>query len=184
MNKRARHRDDPRRRAGKPCSCHDDNRSPRWCRAWTAVSSASRRSPELILELTEAVHAGDLKRDGDAGAHQPAEGRRLLDARAHRRHARMKLAMVMAGWLKAAHVRPPPHAGRRYAGQIARALKSVGMLEKGGLALVRARRRRRLHRSVGVSRTFCTRRSHITAATTTSARNIWAISTTTASLRS
>jgi 4-hydroxy-tetrahydrodipicolinate synthase len=46
-------------------------------------------------------------------------------------HARMKLAMVMAGRLKSAAVRPPTHepdeATRR---QIAAALKKVGMLQK------------------------------------------------------
>jgi 4-hydroxy-tetrahydrodipicolinate synthase len=89
--------------------------------------------PELILELTEAVHSGDLKRamamqarinplkDAVYGMGEPTG-----DA-----HARMKLAMVMAGRLKAAYVRPPTHmpdeATRR---QIAQALKSVGMLEK------------------------------------------------------
>jgi len=89
--------------------------------------------PELILELTEAVHAGDLKRamamqarinpikDAVYGMGEPTG-----DA-----HARMKLAMVMAGRLKAAYVRPPTHmpddATRR---QIAQALKSVGMLQK------------------------------------------------------
>src|ERR1051325_10065388 len=59
--------------------------------------------PELILELTDAVHAGDLKRamavqnrinplkDAVYGMGEPTG-----DA-----HARMKLAMVMAGRLKA-----------------------------------------------------------------------------------
>ncbi len=82
--------------------------------------------PELILELTEAVRAGDLKRamavqwrinpikDAVYGMGEPTG-----DA-----HARMKLAMVMAG-------RPPTHepddATRR---QIAAALQKVGMLQK------------------------------------------------------
>ena len=89
--------------------------------------------PELILELTQAVHAGDLKRamtvqsrinplkDAVYGMGEPTG-----DA-----HARMKLAMVMAGRLKAAHVRPPtrmPDDATREA--IAQALKSVGMLQK------------------------------------------------------
>lgn len=89
--------------------------------------------PELILELTEAVHAGDLKRamamqarinplkDAVYGMGEPTG-----DA-----HARMKLAMVMAGRLKAAYVRPPTHmpddAMRQ---QIGQALKSAGMLQK------------------------------------------------------
>ena len=89
--------------------------------------------PELILELTEAVRAGDLKRamavqwrinpikDVVYGMGEPTG-----DA-----HARMKLAMVLAGRLKSAAVRPPTHepdeATRR---QIANALKQVGMLQK------------------------------------------------------
>src|SRR5688572_3545440 len=89
--------------------------------------------PELILELTDAVRAGDLKRamamqarinplkDAVYGMGEPTG-----DA-----HARMKLAMVMAGRLKAAYVRPPTHmpddATRQ---QIAHALKTVGMLQK------------------------------------------------------
>ena len=89
--------------------------------------------PELILELTEAVRAGDLKRamavqwrinpikDVVYGMGEPTG-----DA-----HARMKLAMVLAGRLKAAYVRPPTHmpddATRE---KIAQALKKVGMLEK------------------------------------------------------
>jgi 4-hydroxy-tetrahydrodipicolinate synthase len=89
--------------------------------------------PELILELTEAVRAGDLKRamavqwrinpikDVVYGMGEPTG-----DA-----HARMKLAMVLAGRLKSAAVRPPTRepdeATRR---QIANALKQVGMLEK------------------------------------------------------
>jgi 4-hydroxy-tetrahydrodipicolinate synthase len=89
--------------------------------------------PELILELTDAVRAGDLKRamavqwrinpikDVVYGMGEPTG-----DA-----HARMKLAMVLAGRLKSAAVRPPTRepdeATRR---QIANALKQVGMLEK------------------------------------------------------
>ena len=89
--------------------------------------------PELILELVEAVHAGDLKRamalqtrinplkDIVYGMGEPTG-----DA-----HARMKLAMVMAGRLKAAHVRPPTHlpddATRE---KIAHALKAAGMLQR------------------------------------------------------
>jgi 4-hydroxy-tetrahydrodipicolinate synthase len=89
--------------------------------------------PELILELTEAVRAGDLKRamacqerinplkDAVYGMGEPTG-----DA-----HARMKLAMVLAGRLKAATVRPPtkqPDAATRDA--IAEALTKVGMLKK------------------------------------------------------
>jgi 4-hydroxy-tetrahydrodipicolinate synthase len=89
--------------------------------------------PELILELTDAVRAGDLKRamavqwrinpikDVVYGMGEPTG-----DA-----HARMKLAMVLAGRLKSPTVRPPTRepdeATRR---QIANALKQVGMLEK------------------------------------------------------
>ena len=89
--------------------------------------------PELILELVEAVHAGDLKRamalqtrinplkDIVYGMGEPTG-----DA-----HARMKLAMVMAGRLKAAHVRPPTHlpdyATRE---KIGHALKAAGMLQR------------------------------------------------------
>ena len=89
--------------------------------------------PELILELTDAVHAGDLKRamavqnrinplkDAVYGMGEPTG-----DA-----HARMKLAMVMAGRLKSAAVRPPltqPDEATRQS--IAKALKLVGMLQK------------------------------------------------------
>jgi 4-hydroxy-tetrahydrodipicolinate synthase len=89
--------------------------------------------PELILELTDAVHAGDLKRamavqwrinplkDVVYGMGEPTG-----DA-----HARMKLAMTMAGRLKSAAVRPPTRepdeATRR---QIAHVLKQAGMLQK------------------------------------------------------
>lgn len=89
--------------------------------------------PELILDLVEAVKAGDLKRamacqdrinplkDIVYGMGEPTG-----DA-----HARMKCAMVMAGRLKSAAVRPPTQqpdeATRR---QIAKALKAAGMLQK------------------------------------------------------
>jgi 4-hydroxy-tetrahydrodipicolinate synthase len=89
--------------------------------------------PELILELTDAVHAGDLKRamavqsrinplkDVVYGMGEPTG-----DA-----HARMKLAMAMAGRLKSAAVRPPTRepdeATRR---QIAHVLEQAGMLQK------------------------------------------------------
>jgi 4-hydroxy-tetrahydrodipicolinate synthase len=89
--------------------------------------------PELILDLVQAVDAGDLKRamvlqtrinplkDIVYGMGEPTG-----DA-----HARMKLAMVMAGRLKAAHVRPPtsmPDDATRE--KIAHALKAVGMLHR------------------------------------------------------
>ncbi len=89
--------------------------------------------PELILELTDAVKAGDLKRaiacqerinplkDIVYGMGEPTG-----DA-----HARMKLAMVMAGRLKSAVVRPPtqqPDDATR--AQIARVLKAAGMLHR------------------------------------------------------
>jgi 4-hydroxy-tetrahydrodipicolinate synthase len=89
--------------------------------------------PELILELTEAVHAGDLKRAMAAQARiNPLKdvvygmGEPTGDA-----HARMKLAMAMAGRLKSPAVRPPTRqpdeATRR---QIAQVLKAAGMLER------------------------------------------------------
>jgi 4-hydroxy-tetrahydrodipicolinate synthase len=89
--------------------------------------------PELILELTEAVHAGDLKRAMAAQARiNPLKdvvygmGEPTGDA-----HARMKLAMAMAGRLKSPAVRPPTRqpddATRR---QIAQALKAAGMLQR------------------------------------------------------
>ena len=89
--------------------------------------------PELIIDLMNAVWSGDLKtamatqarinplKDSVYGMGEPTG-----DA-----HARMKLAMVMAGRLKAAHVRPPtrmPDDATR--AQIAEALKGVGMLQK------------------------------------------------------
>ena len=89
--------------------------------------------PELILELTEAVRAGDLKRAMAAQARiNPLKdvvygmGEPTGDA-----HARMKLAMTMAGRLKSAEVRPPltqPDAATRQ--QIAKALAAAGMLQK------------------------------------------------------
>ncbi len=89
--------------------------------------------PELILELTDAVHAGDLKRAMAAQARiNPLKdavygmGEPTGDA-----HARMKLAMVMAGRLKSAAVRPPlTHPDDATRQQIARALESAGMLQQ------------------------------------------------------
>ena len=89
--------------------------------------------PELIVELMNAVWAGDLKRamacqarinplkDAVYGMGEPTG-----DA-----HARMKLAMVLAGRLRSAAVRPPtqePDAATR--ANIEQALKQVGMLAK------------------------------------------------------
>jgi 4-hydroxy-tetrahydrodipicolinate synthase len=89
--------------------------------------------PELILELTEAVEAGDLRRAMAAQARiNPLKdvvygmGEPTGDA-----HARMKLAMAMAGRLKSAAVRPPtrqPDDATRQ--QIAKALKSAGMFQR------------------------------------------------------
>jgi 4-hydroxy-tetrahydrodipicolinate synthase len=89
--------------------------------------------PELILELTEAVRDGDLKRamacqsrinplkDAVYGLGEPTG-----DA-----HARMKLAMVLAGRLKSAAVRPPTKAPDEATREnIARALAQVGMLKR------------------------------------------------------
>ncbi len=88
--------------------------------------------PELIVELAAHVRAGDLKaamacqalinplKDAVYGMGEPTG-----DA-----HARMKLAMVLAGRLKSAAVRPPtrqPDAATRDA--IASALAHVGMLK-------------------------------------------------------
>jgi 4-hydroxy-tetrahydrodipicolinate synthase len=88
--------------------------------------------PELIVDLADCVRAGDLKgamacqarinplKDVVYGMGEPTG-----DA-----HARMKLAMVLAGRLKSAAVRPPtaePDASTRDA--IAAALASVGMLK-------------------------------------------------------
>ena len=91
--------------------------------------------PELILELAEAVHAGDLKRAMAAQARiNPLKdivygmGEPTGDA-----HARMKLAMAMAGRLKSAAVRPPtrqPDEATRQ--QIVRVLKAAGMLRRSG----------------------------------------------------
>jgi 4-hydroxy-tetrahydrodipicolinate synthase len=89
--------------------------------------------PELILEVTEAVHAGDLKRAQAAQARiNPLKdavygmGEPTGDA-----HARMKLAMAMAGRLSSAVVRPPTrqpdHKTRQ---QIALVLKDAGLLQK------------------------------------------------------
>jgi len=89
--------------------------------------------PELIVELSDAVKAGDLKRAMACQARiNPLKdcvygmGEPTGDA-----HARMKLAMVLAGRLKSAAVRPPtqqPDAATREA--IAKALAQVGMLSK------------------------------------------------------
>jgi 4-hydroxy-tetrahydrodipicolinate synthase len=89
--------------------------------------------PELILELTDAVRVGDLNRAMAAQARiNPLKdivygmGEPTGDA-----HARMKLAMAMAGRLKSAVVRPPTRqpdeATRR---EIAKVLKAAGMLQK------------------------------------------------------
>lgn len=89
--------------------------------------------PELIIELTEAVRAGDLKRAMRCQARiNPLKdvvygmGEPTGDA-----HARMKAAMVLAGRLKSAAVRPPtrqPDAETR--ARIGEALARVGMLQK------------------------------------------------------
>jgi len=89
--------------------------------------------PELIIELTEAVRAGDLKRAMQCQARiNPLKdvvygmGEPTGDA-----HARMKLAMVLAGRLKSAAVRPPtrqPDDETR--AQIGAALARVGMLQR------------------------------------------------------
>ncbi len=89
--------------------------------------------PELILELTEAVHAGDLKRAMACQARiNPLKdvvygmGEPTGDA-----HARMKLAMVLAGRLSSAAVRPPtrqPDEATRK--QIENVLRAAGMLQK------------------------------------------------------
>jgi len=89
--------------------------------------------PELIVELSDAVKGGDLKRAMACQARiNPLKdcvygmGEPTGDA-----HARMKLAMVLAGRLKSAAVRPPtqqPDAATRAA--ITQALAQVGMLSK------------------------------------------------------
>ncbi|MBY0270181.1 MAG: dihydrodipicolinate synthase family protein [Burkholderiales bacterium] len=89
--------------------------------------------PELILELTEAVKAGDLKRAMSCQSRiNPLKdivygmGEPTGDA-----HARMKLAMVLAGRLKSAAVRPPtkqPDEATR--AHIASVLKAAGMLQR------------------------------------------------------
>ncbi|MCC6531976.1 MAG: dihydrodipicolinate synthase family protein [Burkholderiales bacterium] len=89
--------------------------------------------PDLIVELAESVRAGDLKRAMACQARiDPLKdvvygmGEPTGDA-----HARMKLAMVLAGRLKSAAVRPPTaepdHATRD---AIARALARAGMLQR------------------------------------------------------
>jgi 4-hydroxy-tetrahydrodipicolinate synthase len=89
--------------------------------------------PELIVELAEAVRAGELRRAMACQARiNPLKdvvygmGEPTGDA-----HARMKLAMVLAGRLKSAAVRAPtkqPDDETR--AKIAQALARVGMLEK------------------------------------------------------
>ena len=89
--------------------------------------------PELILELTEAVRAGDLKRAMSCQARiNPLKdvvygmGEPTGDA-----HARMKLAIVLAGRLKSAALRPPTQQpDEETRSKIAAALASVGMLQK------------------------------------------------------
>ena len=89
--------------------------------------------PELILELVNAVHAGDLKRAMDCQARiNPLKdivygmGEPTGDA-----HARMKYAMVLAGRLSSPVVRPPteqPDEATRK--KIADVLRAAGMLHK------------------------------------------------------
>ena len=89
--------------------------------------------PELIIELVNAVHAGDLKRAMACQARiNPIKdvvygmGEPTGDA-----HARMKCAMVLAGRLGSAVVRPPtrqPDDATRK--KIADVLRAAGMLHK------------------------------------------------------
>lgn len=89
--------------------------------------------PELILELVNAVNAGDLKRAMACQARiNPLKdvvygmGEPTGDA-----HARMKYAMVLAGRLSSAVVRPPtqqPDEATRK--KIADVLRAAGMLHK------------------------------------------------------
>ena len=89
--------------------------------------------PELILELVNAVHAGDLKRAMACQARiNPLKdvvygmGEPTGDA-----HARMKYAMVLAGCLSSAVVRPPTHQPDKATKQrIADVLRTAGMLQK------------------------------------------------------
>ena len=89
--------------------------------------------PELILELVNAVHAGDLKRAMACQARiNPLKdivygmGEPTGDA-----HARMKYAMVLAGRLSSAVVRPPTHQPDKATKQrIADVLRTAGMLQK------------------------------------------------------
>jgi 4-hydroxy-tetrahydrodipicolinate synthase len=89
--------------------------------------------PELIIELTEAVKAGDLKRAMACQARiNPLKdvvygmGEPTGDA-----HTRMKLAMVLAGRLKSATVRPPMHQpDETTRQQIVKVLREAGMLQK------------------------------------------------------
>jgi 4-hydroxy-tetrahydrodipicolinate synthase len=88
--------------------------------------------PELIVEVMQSVWSGDLKRAMAAQAKiNPFKdvvygmGEPTGDA-----HARLKLAMAMAGQLKAAYVRPPtemPDAATR--ARIAQVLRDAGMLK-------------------------------------------------------
>jgi len=89
--------------------------------------------PELIVELMDAVWAGDLKKAMAAQARiNPLKdvvygmGEPTGDA-----HARMKLAMVLAGRLRSGHVRPPttqPDDATR--AQIEQALRVTGLGER------------------------------------------------------
>lgn len=89
--------------------------------------------PELIIELMQAVWAGDLKRAMACQARiNPLKdvvygmGEPTGDA-----HARMKLAMVLAGRLRSAAVRPPHHQpDEATRAAIEKALASVGMLAR------------------------------------------------------
>ena len=89
--------------------------------------------PELILELVNAVHAGDLKRAMACQARiNPLKdivygmGEPTGDA-----HARLKYAMVLAGRLSSAVVRPPTHQPDKATKQrIADVLRTAGMLQK------------------------------------------------------
>ncbi|MDB5809113.1 MAG: dihydrodipicolinate synthase family protein [Betaproteobacteria bacterium] len=89
--------------------------------------------PELILELVNAVNAGDLKRAMDCQARiNPLKdivygmGEPTGDA-----HARMKYAMVLAGRLSSPVVRPPTHQpDEATCKKIADVLRAAGMLHK------------------------------------------------------
>jgi len=89
--------------------------------------------PELILELVNAVQAGDLKRAMACQARiNPLKdvvygmGEPTGDA-----HARMKYAMMLAGRLSSAVVRPPTHQpDEPTRKQIENVLRAAGMLHK------------------------------------------------------